>query len=77
MDLDIQIHEEYKTAVVGYNGSGLPLGERNDLDLLAEMALTVDPSLKRYFKKLPTLALLKRAQAREFLDKNPLPADLK
>lgn len=47
------IKEEFKSTIVGFNGSGLPLGERTDLDKLAEMA-RFNPSLANFFVKCPT-----------------------
>ena len=38
MESIFKIKEEYKAAVVGFNNSGLPLGSRTDLHLLALMA---------------------------------------
>ena len=48
-----EIKKEHKTTIVGFNGSGLPLGSRNDLDKLAELA-HVNKNLAQYFVKLPT-----------------------
>lgn len=48
-----EIKEEYKSTIVGFNNSGLPLGSRSDLDKLALMAY-VNPGLAKYFVSLPS-----------------------
>lgn len=53
-----EIKEEYKAAVVGFNNSGLPLGKRNDLHLLALLAHQV-PERAKYFVRLPSLEEIK------------------
>lgn len=51
----ISIKEKYKKRVVGFNGSATPLGERDDLHILAEIALrSEDPTIIDLFKKVPT-----------------------
>ena len=53
MESIFKIKEEYKAAVVGFNNSGLPLGSRTDLHLLALMAHRV-PDRAKYFERLPS-----------------------
>lgn len=62
-----EIKEEYKAAVVGFNRSGLPLGKRDDLHLLAEMA-EHNPSLSKYFVKLPTLEEIREWKERKWFE---------
>lgn len=71
-----EIKEEYKTTVVGFNNSGLPLGQRSDLHLLAAMALHEDGSIKNpyiigMFESVPTLEDIRAAKEQTFLDKAP------
>jgi hypothetical protein len=61
-----EIKEEHKTTVVGYNHSGLPLGKRNDLDKLAEMAYT-NKNLAKYFVQLPSPEDIKNFREGRFL----------
>lgn len=59
--MNIKIKDEYKKTVVAFGNSGLPLGERDDLYLLAIIAMeSQDPSLLQFFEKLPTLEALKK-----------------
>lgn len=55
--------------VVGFNNSLLPLGKRDDLDKLAEMAVrSKDQSLIDLFETVPTLKELDKAKAAKFLE---------
>lgn len=62
-----EIKEEHKSAIVGFNGSGLPLGKRNDLDVLAEMAHR-NKNLAKYFEELPTMEAIKAYRAGEIVE---------
>lgn len=62
----ISIKKEYKSTVVGFNNSAKPLGERDDLYLLAEMAHKTK-SLKKYFSKLPSLKSIQNHKGELFL----------
>lgn len=62
-----EIKEEHKSAIVGFNGSGLPLGNRNDLDVLAEMAHR-NKNLAKYFEELPTMEAIKAYRAGEIVE---------
>lgn len=62
-----EIKEEHKSAIVGFNGSGLPLGERSDLDVLAEMAHR-NKNLAKYFVELPTMDAIKVYRAGEVVE---------
>ena len=69
-----EIKEEFQAAVVGFNNSGLPLGKRQDLYLLAEMGLNADGSVKNknimnFFVTVPTLDEIKAAKEKAFADK--------
>ena len=72
--LKIKLKDEYKDAIVGFNGSGEPLGQRDDLPVLAEMAVRAnDKELKKYFDELPTLAEIDAAKSEAFLAAHPAP----
>jgi hypothetical protein len=75
MKLEIKIKEEYKKHIIGFNGSGLPLGERTDLDKLAELAHSSnDASIKQVFEKLPSLEELTAAKTEKFIAATEQPA---
>lgn len=61
------IKEEFKSTIIGFNGSGLPLGERNDLDKLAEMALQ-NPALANLFVSAPNADQIKAFKEQRLLD---------
>jgi len=64
------IKDEFKSLQVGYNNSGLPLGIREDLDLLAQMALdSGDAYLLNLFKVRPTEQMVREHRGQQFLDK--------
>jgi hypothetical protein len=65
----IYVKNQYRDEVVGFNGSGAPLGKRDDLIILAELALTVNPSLKEFFEELPSLEEIQAEKTRLFLEK--------
>lgn len=71
------IKEEFKTTVIGFGNSGLPLGERDDLNDLALIAHeSQDPSLLNLFDNLPAHDELKKARVDADLAKSkvvPLP----
>lgn len=71
----LAIKKEHKDTRVGFKNSVAPLGERSAADLvfLAQLAHT-NAELAVYFEELPTLAELKAAAGRSFLDKNEKPA---
>lgn len=66
MDKIFQIKEKFKTTVIGFNNSGLPLGERDDLDKLAEMAQH-NPAIAEVFVNCPTREQLKAWKEKKFL----------
>ncbi len=59
-----KIKEQYATTVVAFGNSGLPLGQRDDIDELAIMAhRSQDPTLIRLFEELPSLDDLLKQKA--------------
>jgi hypothetical protein len=69
--MGFKIKEEHKTRVVAFNNSGLPLGKRKDLDVLAEIALrSEDPTLINLFEDLPTLETFVKNKSKELVEKN-------
>lgn len=73
--MELKIKDEFKDEVVGFNGSGHPLGERSQEDLrwLAEQAQTVNKSHQRYFEELPELEELQAAKTTAVLAKTVQP----
>jgi len=69
--INLNIKEEFKSTIVGFNGSGLPLGDRKDLHLLAEMA-QYDKNLARVFEELPTPDQIKAYKEELFLQNHPV-----
>lgn len=68
--MKINIKKEYKSTVVGFNNSAKPLGERDDLHLLAEIAhKTQSKTLIKYFTKLPSLKSIQEYKGKLFLEK--------
>lgn len=58
-----KIKEGSRSAVIAFGNSGLPLGQRDDIDQLAIIAHeSNNPSLKAHFEYLPPLAELKKAR---------------
>lgn len=54
--------------VVGFNNSLLPLGERNDIDMLAEIAVrSGNKALLDLFEAVPTIKELDKAKSAKFL----------
>lgn len=66
MDNIFEIKDEFKSTVVAFNGSGLPLGSRSDLHILAAMA-KYNPSFKKFFVNLPTEEQIKEYKADQFI----------
>ena len=58
-----KIKSEYKSTVIAFGNSGLPLGKRDDIDQLAIIALeSNDPSLIQLFDRIPPLEQLKKTK---------------
>lgn len=70
-----EIKDEYKDVIVGFNNSGLPLGQRSDLDLLAQMA-EHNPSFRKYFVQYPAPALVEEHKVEAFLAKTEPEAEV-
>lgn len=66
------IKEEFKSTLIVFNGGGRKtLGEREDIDVLAIMALeSQNPDLLKLFEELPTLDELKKSQVESQLKKS-------
>lgn len=63
-----KIKKEFELVKVGFNGSAKPLKDREDLDVLAEMALRSNSkSLLKMFEKIPTLEELLNEKAKEIV----------
>lgn len=65
------VKEEFRNKKISFGKSGLPLGERDDVDELAIAALeSNDKSLLKLFEQLPPLAELKKKRVDDELRKN-------
>jgi hypothetical protein len=65
------VKEEFQNKKISFGKSGLPLGQRDDIDELAIIALeSNDKSLLNLFEKLPPLAELKKKKVDEQLRKS-------
>lgn len=68
----LKIKKEFQETRVAFNGSGLPLGLRTDIHVLARIALDGgDDSLLNLFEETPTDEMVKDAEAAAFLEANP------
>jgi hypothetical protein len=68
-----KIKEEYKSTVIAFGSSGLPLGMRSDIDQLAIIALdSNDAYLKNLFEVLPSVAELKKSKVEAELKRIPV-----
>ena len=65
----LKIKEQYKDKVVGFNNSTTPLGYRDDLDKLAEIAIqSNDPSLLELFEEIPSLEKLIEEKGKKLIE---------
>ena len=65
----LKIKEQYKDKVVGFNNSTTPLGYRDDLDKLAEIAIqSNDPSLLELFEEIPSLETLYEEKGKKLIE---------
>ena len=65
----LKIKEQYKDKVVGFNNSTTPLGYRDDLDKLAEIAVqSNDPSLLELFEEIPSLEKLYEEKGKKLIE---------
>lgn len=73
----MKLKAKYKTKVVGFNNSTAPLGERDDLDILAEIALNSgDETLLELFETPHNLKEIVKKKEAKFLKENS-PSDKK
>jgi hypothetical protein len=64
----VKIKKEYASTVIAFGNSGLPLGQRDDLNELAIIAhQSQDPSLLELFDTLPSLEDLQREKVHALL----------
>lgn len=63
--MPLKIKEEHKGTIIGFNNSGTPLGERDDLFMLAE-SISRNPGNKKYFDEVPTSDEITRMHADYF-----------
>ena len=65
----LKIKEQYKDKVVGFNNSTTPLGYRDDLDKLAEIAIqSNDTSLLELFEEIPSLEKLYEEKGKKLIE---------
>lgn len=70
----LKIKPEFLDTQIGFNGSGLPLGIRKDLHVIAKTAIeSGDKSLLNLFEEVPTLDQIKEYEGQQFLAENPDP----
>lgn len=67
--MGVKIKSEFLGTVIGFNNSALPLGQRNDLNILAEMAQkSQSKSLLNLFEELPTSNELEDLKVEKLLE---------
>lgn len=65
----MKIKEQYRDKVVGFNKLTASLGERKDLEKLADIALrSNDKSLLELFEELPTLEKLNEKKGKKLIE---------
>lgn len=70
-----KIKAEFKDLQIGFNNSGVPLGMRDDIDILARLAIDgQDQYLLSLFETLPSETELLESAGEQFLAENPTPA---
>lgn len=70
MSKSIKVKEQYLNTVIGFNNSGAPLGLRNDLHILYEMAVkTEQQHLLDMFEEAPSDEVLESLKVESFLKK--------
>lgn len=66
---NLKVKTEFLGTVIGFNNSALPLGKRNDLHILADMAVkSQDPKLLNLFEELPTKSSVNEAKEAKILE---------
>ncbi|MCL1690835.1 hypothetical protein [Elizabethkingia anophelis] len=67
--MGVKIKTEFLNTVIGFNNSALPLGERNDLHILAKMAQeSNDTSLLNLFEELPNQEEIQAEKVEKLLE---------
>ena len=67
--MGVKIKSEFLETVIGFNNSALTLGQRDDLDLLAEMAQnSQNKSLLNLFEELPNAQELEENKVEKLLE---------
>jgi len=67
--MEVRIKTEFLDTVIGFNNSALPLGKRDDLHILAEMARhSTNQTLINLFEELPEQKEIDQAKEQIFLD---------
>lgn len=67
--MEVIIKTEFLDTVIGFNNSALPLGKRQDLHILAEMAKNSnDQSLLNLFEELPDQEELNQIKEEKLLE---------
>lgn len=73
MSKSIKVKEQYLNTVIGFNNSGAPLGLRNDLHILYEIAVkTEQQHLLDMFETTPSTDQLEEMKVESFLQKQEL-----
>ncbi len=68
--MNLRIKKEHHHVQVGFNGSGLPLGMREDLHVLAQIAKDGnDAYLLSLFEEIPTDEDLREGAGEKFIEK--------
>ena len=66
--MNLKIKKEHKDRVIGFNNSVRPLGDRNDLLVLAEMAVkSGNKNLLDLFENVPTQKQIDIAKSQKFI----------
>jgi hypothetical protein len=73
--VDVTIKQEFQAEVVGFNGSGLPLGKRTQKDLIDLAILSYNPVFKQYFEEIPSLDELNAAKGERVIQATATPAN--
>ena len=67
--MGVKIKSEFLETIIGFNNSALPLGQRDDLHLLAEMAQnSQNKSLLNLFEELPNTQELEENKVEKLLE---------
>ncbi|TWP31880.1 hypothetical protein ETU08_00025 [Apibacter muscae] len=65
----LKVKEEYKNKVIGFNGRSLPLGQRKDLDKLAELAVkSGDLSLLNLLEEIPSIQEIEEKKGKKLME---------